>query len=274
MRRAIGSNARRTCNGATRERCVPAMLSVGSIETARFPGFWGQKLVGCEAAADAGAYGEATQLARVAAADHGRPRVGPLRTQMRAPTGSLTRTSSHGSRCSRPSGPCRLRCVCRLSSPDVHAAARCVKVAFCEGERLADSQSGTPQQYDERPRSQTLRRVARAPHNGDDLLDAGRTGRVAQTLVSWRTTAVVTGRRGRERRRPAASRRTRPVIRCSLARRRCAAAHERLQSGAQHGDARWFAKEAVPHRSTSRLLFTPGDRRSGQALIGRDRHGS
>jgi hypothetical protein len=47
--------------------------------------------------------------------------------------------------------------------------------------------------------------VARVAHDGDDLVDNGRVGRVADALVAGWAPGVVAGRVAGERRRPAAS---------------------------------------------------------------------
>jgi len=54
------------------------------------------QLVPCEAAPHAASRTTCRNSERAAAADHGRPRVGPLTTQNSGPTGSSTRASSQG----------------------------------------------------------------------------------------------------------------------------------------------------------------------------------
>jgi hypothetical protein len=99
-----------------------------------------------------------------------------------------------------------------LPSPAVHAdlatlaalaashedrAGAAVKVAFGEGERLADAQAGAPQDHDQRPQAQPVRGVAGAAHDRNDLLDRRRIGGIMAALVARRAAAVVTGHRGR-----------------------------------------------------------------------------
>lgn len=68
-----------------------------------------------------------------------------------------------------------------------------VEVAFGERQRLADAESGPPEQYHECTRAQAVRRRAGAPHDRDDLLGGGRIGGVVAGLVPRRSSAVVAG---------------------------------------------------------------------------------
>ncbi len=65
-----------------------------------------------------------------------------------------------------------------------------IEVGFSERERFLDAQAGTPQDYDQASQPLPMRAVAGCAHHGDDLLDCGRIGRVAQALVAWWTPRV------------------------------------------------------------------------------------
>jgi hypothetical protein len=120
-------------------------------------------------------------------------------THSSAPTGRVTRWSSHGSICSHaPAVHADLAALAALAATDQDAAGRRVQVAFGKGERLADPQAGAPQQHDERLGAQAVRGAAGAAHDRDELFDRRRIGRVPQALVAWRTTAVM-ARHGRRR---------------------------------------------------------------------------
>jgi hypothetical protein len=60
-----------------------------------------------------------------------------------------------------------------------------------------DAQAGAPQHDDERAQARGVRTRAGVPHDGDDLGDGGRVGRVALTLVVWRSARAEAGQRGR-----------------------------------------------------------------------------
>jgi hypothetical protein len=61
-----------------------------------------------------------------------------------------------------------------------------------------DAEPGPPKGDDERAQTTVVRTIAGRPHDGDDLLDGRRIGRVAQPLVVRRTPGAEAGqRRGR-----------------------------------------------------------------------------
>src|SRR4051812_8475448 len=81
-------------------------------------------------------------VVRTAEGDHGRPRVGPSMTHSSAPTGTPTRSSSHGSSSlPAPTVHADFAVLVALAVTDEHAAARVVEVALGQGERLTDPQS-------------------------------------------------------------------------------------------------------------------------------------
>jgi hypothetical protein len=138
----------------------------------------------------------ARKVARAAAGDHGRPWVGPSITHSSAPTGSATRARSHGSICSQAQ---RSMPTCRrlpLAVTDEATAARAVEVALGQRERLADPQAGPPEDDHEGAGPQAVRRVARGAHDGDDLFDLRRIGRIPKSLVPRRSTAMEAGHGG------------------------------------------------------------------------------
>ncbi len=95
-----------------------------------------------------------------------------------------------------PAVHARLAALAALTLPHEKAPARNVEVAFGEGERLADPESGAPQQHDQGAGPEAVRAVASAAHHRNDLLNAGRIGGVAQALVARWATAVVARQRG------------------------------------------------------------------------------
>src|SRR5437867_2779250 len=82
-------------------------------------------------------------------------------------------------------------------SPDEHRAASAVKIALLERERLADSQSRAPQQDDQRAKPVTVGTVPDRAHDGDDLLNRRRIGRVLLALIARRAAPVIAGHRRR-----------------------------------------------------------------------------
>ena len=70
-----------------------------------------------------------------------------------------------------------------LPVPDEHGAAGTVQIALLKCERLADSQSGPPEQHDQRPEAMPLGAVADRAHHGDDLLHRRRVGRILLALL-------------------------------------------------------------------------------------------
>ena len=127
-----------------------------------------------------------------------RPRVGPVMTQNSGPTGSSTRTSSHGWSSSqaqssmptsrrRPPLPRRTSTAPRRASRSASASASASLIRKPARQSTAIS-----------PRSRRPCRSSPAcAHDGDDLLDRRRIGRVAHALVAWRTPGVESGHRGR-----------------------------------------------------------------------------
>jgi hypothetical protein len=84
-----------------------------------------------------------------------------------------------------------------LASPDQHGTARAVKIRFGKIQRLADPQPGAPQHHDKGAQPCAVRIVAGGAHDGDDLLDRGRIGRVAEAFVPRDSPSVIAGHRGR-----------------------------------------------------------------------------
>jgi hypothetical protein len=113
-----------------------------------------------------------------AAADHGRPRVGPLRTQKSGPTGSSSRRSSHGRSCSQAhsSMPTSRRRPAFAAS-DQQRAAPAVQVGLAKRQRLVDAQPRPPQHDDQRAQAPPGAATARRTHDGDDFLDGRRVRR-------------------------------------------------------------------------------------------------
>ena len=73
-----------------------------------------------------------------------------------------------------------------------------IEIALGERERFLDAQAGAPQDHDQPAQAATVRAVAGGAHDGDDLFDLRRIGRVAQALVARRATGVESRqRRGR-----------------------------------------------------------------------------
>jgi hypothetical protein len=66
---------------------------------------------------------------------------------------------------------------------DEHGTAGTVEIALLEGERLADPQPRAPEQDDQRAEPVAVRAIANRPHDGDDLLDRRRVGRVLLALL-------------------------------------------------------------------------------------------
>ena len=77
-----------------------------------------------------------------------------------------------------------------LAAPDQQRATTLVEIAFGERERFLDAQPGSPHDHDQSAQPAAVRAVTGGAHDGDDLFDLRRVGRVAQTLVPVR------GRRG------------------------------------------------------------------------------
>ncbi len=75
-------------------------------------------------------------------------------------------------------------------------AAGEIKIALGEGKRFADLKAGAPKHDDQSAHPDAVGAIAGATHDRDDLLDHWRVGRIALSLVAWRTAAVVTRQRG------------------------------------------------------------------------------
>jgi hypothetical protein len=84
-----------------------------------------------------------------------------------------------------------------LAAADEDGASRSVEVTLGEVKRLADTQTGTPQDHHQRPQASTVRPITGRAHDCDDLLDPRRIGRIAKALVSRGSPLVVAGHRGR-----------------------------------------------------------------------------
>src|SRR5919199_2635868 len=106
---------------------------------------------------------------RAAAADHGRPRVGPLTTQNSGPTGSSTRTWEPGLKLLP--GPVvhpHLAAPAALAAPHEQRSATRVEVGLGERERLVDAQPGAPEHDDQPAQSAAMDAVPGGAHDGHD----------------------------------------------------------------------------------------------------------
>jgi hypothetical protein len=65
-----------------------------------------------------------------------------------------------------------------------------IEVAFGERERFLNAQPRSPQDRDQGAKPPAMRSVAGTAHDGDDLFDLGRIGRVAQAFVARRVAGV------------------------------------------------------------------------------------
>ena len=83
-----------------------------------------------------------------------------------------------------------------LATPHQQRPAARVQVGLGERERLADPQAGPPQHDDQAAQPLAVHAVARLAHDGHDLLDRRRVGRVAHPLVARRATRVELRQRG------------------------------------------------------------------------------
>jgi hypothetical protein len=85
-----------------------------------------------------------------------------------------------------------------LAAADEQGAAPLIEVGFGECEGFVEPETGSPENHDETAEPSAVRGVAGGAHDGDDLLNLGRVGGVAQALVAWRATRVkLSCRRGR-----------------------------------------------------------------------------
>ncbi len=139
---------------------------------------------------------------RTAAADHGRPRVGPLITQNSGSAGSPRRSESQGRRSPSPKRPCQPHGGDR-PFPDARAPIRAAGqgVLFAQRECLLDAEPTAPQHRDHRAEPPAVRIVAGVAHHRDNLLNGRRVGWVEHALVAGSTPCV----KARERRRRAAA---------------------------------------------------------------------
>ena len=84
-----------------------------------------------------------------------------------------------------------------LAVPDQQRAAALIEIGLAERERFLDAHSSSPQDHDQTAQSTAVRVVTGRAHDGDDLLDLRRIGRLAQTLVARSLTRVESGHRRR-----------------------------------------------------------------------------
>jgi hypothetical protein len=83
-----------------------------------------------------------------------------------------------------------------FSAADEDRAASLVEVGLGERQRFADSQSGSPENHEQRAQPDGFVGAAHGSHDLDDLLDGRRICGVAQSLVSRRTARVIARERG------------------------------------------------------------------------------
>jgi hypothetical protein len=72
-----------------------------------------------------------------------------------------------------------------------------VEVVLGERERFLDAQAGAPEDDDHRSHAPAVPVIGRVAHDGHDLLDRRRVGRVTHPLVVRRAAGVVAGQRRR-----------------------------------------------------------------------------
>jgi hypothetical protein len=84
-----------------------------------------------------------------------------------------------------------------LAAAHEQRAATVVEVRLVERERLVDPQARAPQHDDQAAKPATVAPVAGGAHDRDDLLNGRRIGRIATSLVPWRTAGVKSRHRGR-----------------------------------------------------------------------------
>jgi hypothetical protein len=137
--------------------------------------------------------------ARTAAADHGRP-----------PCRAVDDAEEWADREVEPQVQPRLQLLpaplvhadlsaaAALAAPDKQRAAAAVQARLAKRQRLVDAQPGPPKHDDHTAQPTSVTAIAGRPHDGDDLLDGRRVGRIAQALVAGRATDVET-RHGRRR---------------------------------------------------------------------------
>jgi hypothetical protein len=156
------------------------------------------KLVRSESASDAGASCDVTQLH---ADSRCRTRPAPGRTAQHAPERSERELAADlEPRVELLPGPAvhpDLAALAALPAPHEHGAAATVQVGLLEGKRFTDPQPGAPQQDDQRAEPVSVGTVTNCAHDGNDLLDGRRIGRVLLALVARRATSVISGHRRR-----------------------------------------------------------------------------
>src|SRR5439155_11534739 len=89
-----------------------------------------------------------------------------------------------------------LAALAALAAADEDRAARSVEVGLGESERFTDSETGAPEEHDQGAKPEAVRPLAGGPHDGDDLVDRRRVGRIPHAFVARRATLVVAGHRG------------------------------------------------------------------------------
>jgi hypothetical protein len=98
----------------------------------------------------------------------------------------------------RPPAHPNLPALAALPAPNEYAAAGSVQIALLECEGFADSESGAPEQNDERAEPVALGAITDCAHDRDDLFDRRWVSRVLLALVARWTASVVAGHgRGR-----------------------------------------------------------------------------
>ena len=90
-----------------------------------------------------------------------------------------------------------LAATAALAAADEDRAAAGVEVSLGERERFVDTQTGAPEHDDHSAHPQAMGRGAGLAHDGDDLLNGGRIGGIAPTLVARRSAAVEARQRDR-----------------------------------------------------------------------------
>ncbi len=84
-----------------------------------------------------------------------------------------------------------------LAAADEDRATVWVEIALAERQRLLDAKPATPEDDDHGAQTSAVATTSNLAHHGDDLLDARRVGRIAHSLVAWRSSGVVAGHRRR-----------------------------------------------------------------------------
>jgi hypothetical protein len=77
-----------------------------------------------------------------------------------------------------------------LAASNQERATALIEIAFGESERFLDAQPGSPHDHDEPAEAAPVGSVTGRAHDGHDLFDLRRVGRVAQTVVPWRVASV------------------------------------------------------------------------------------